>query len=71
MKAGVVFTVFFILFSCITLSVPVPLFPGNVIGDLFNFPGVDAVMNGIVYGLTTWIGYLLILRKIENVGQNT
>jgi hypothetical protein len=65
MKAGAIFVAFFLLFTCASIAVPVPLFPGNIIQTWLNVPYINAIVNGLTYGFITWIVFFLVNRKIE------
>ena len=71
MKAAAIFVAFFLLFTCASIAVPVPMFPGNMIPTWFGIPlsgyapYVEAVANGLLYGFITWIVFFLINRKID------
>ncbi|MGD9131921.1 MAG: hypothetical protein PVH73_10175 [Candidatus Bathyarchaeota archaeon] len=72
MKAAPIFIVFFILFTSASIAVPIPLFPGNMIPTLLRIPAseyipyLEALTNGLTYGLISWAIFLLLARKIEN-----
>ena len=72
MKATPLFIAFFILFTTASIAVPVPLFPGNMVPTLFETPASDyiiyleALTNGLAYGLVSWAVFLLLARKIED-----
>lgn len=71
MKATAIFAAFFLLFTCASIAVPIPLFPGNMISTLFVIPAseyilyLEALTNGLTYGFFTWIVFFLVARKIE------
>jgi len=65
MRAGAIFLAFFLLFTCASVAVPVPMFPGNMVQAWFAFPYVSAVVNGLAYGFVTWIVFLFVNRRIE------
>jgi hypothetical protein len=70
-KAGQIFIAFFLLFTAASIAVPIPLFPGNVIAALVQFPlsqyliYIEAITNGITYGLITWLIFFLVAKKLE------
>ena len=72
MKAAPIFIVFFILFTCASIAVPIPLFPGNMITSLLAIPPseyipyLEALTNGLTYGFISWAVFFLLARKIEN-----
>ena len=72
MKATAIFAAFFLMFTSASIAVPIPLFPGNMIPSLLKMPPSDylsyleALTNGLTYGLITWMIFLLIDKKIES-----
>jgi hypothetical protein len=65
MKARAIFVAFFLLFTCASIVVPVPLFPGNMVQMWLNVPYINAIVNGLTYGFITWIVFFLVNRRIE------
>ena len=71
MRAAAIFVAFFLLFTCASIAVPVPLFPGNMVPTWFRIslseyaPYVEGVANGLVYGFVTWIVFFLVNRKMD------
>ena len=71
MRAAAIFVAFFLLFTCASIAVPVPMFPGNMISTWFRItlsgyaPYVEAVANGLLYGFITWMVFFLVNRKID------
>mgnify|MGYP001121403505 CR=1 FL=1 len=71
MRGKAVFAAFFLLFTIASLAVPVPLFPGNMIPGLLNVTEtayaslVNAITNGVVYGLFVWLVFVLATRTLE------
>jgi hypothetical protein len=65
MRAAAIFVAFFFLFTCASVAVPVPLFPGNVVETWFDFPYINAIANGVTYGFVTWIVFFFVNRRIE------
>jgi hypothetical protein len=71
MKGGQIFIAFFLLFTAASIAVPIPLFPGNFIASFLQFPFyeyliyVEAITNGVIYGLITWLIFFLVARKLE------
>lgn len=71
MKAAAIFVSFFLLFTCVAIAVPVPLFPGNMVPTWFGIPlseytrYVEAVVNGLLYGFVTWTVFFSINRKMD------
>ncbi|MFQ5836848.1 MAG: hypothetical protein ACE5HG_03250 [Candidatus Bathyarchaeia archaeon] len=71
MRAAAIFVAFFLLFTCASIAVPVPLFPGNMVPMWFGIPlseytpYIEAVANGLLYGFITWTVFFLINRKMD------
>jgi len=71
MKTAAIFVAFFLLFTCASIAVPVPMFPGNMIPTCFGIPlsgytpYIEAVANGLLYGFITWIVFFLVNRRID------
>jgi len=65
MRAGAIFLAFFLLFTCASIAVPVPMFPGNIVQTWLDVPYLNAVVNGLAYGFITWIVFLFVNRRIE------
>jgi hypothetical protein len=72
MKASAIFFAFFLLFTSASVAVPVPLFPGNMVSTLVEFPAselvviFEALTNGANYAFVTWIIFSLLARKLES-----
>jgi hypothetical protein len=71
-KAAPIFIAFFIMFTAASIAVPVPLFPGNLIASFLNIPFleyaiyIEAITNGITYGIVIWFVFYLIGKKLDN-----
>ncbi len=71
MRAAAIFVAFFLLFTCASIAVPVPLFPGNMIPTWFGIPlshytpYLEAVANGLLYGFITWTIFFVINRRMD------
>ena len=65
MRAGAIFVAFFLLFTCASIAVPIPMFPGNMVQTWLDVPYVNAFVNGLTYGFITWIVFFFVNRKIE------
>jgi len=71
LRATAIFVAFFLLFTCASIAVPVPMFPGNMISTWLRIPVsgytsyVEAVVNGLLYGFITWMVFFLVNRKID------
>jgi len=71
MRAAAIFFAFFLLFTCASIAVSVPMFPGNMIPTWFRIPVsaytpyIEAVANGLLYGFITWIVFFFINRKMD------
>ena len=74
MRGGAVFLAFFALFTLASLAVPVPLFPGNMVHVWFGLPStnyapfINAVVNGVTYGLVVWLVFVLATRRLDESG---
>jgi hypothetical protein len=70
-----VFIAFFLVFTAASIAVPIPLFPGNFVGSFFYVPFIDYIMyieaitNGIAYGLVIWLLFFLIIKKLDKSDQ--
>ena len=75
MRATAIFVAFFLLFTCASIAVPVPMFPGNIIPTWFRIPlsgyapYIEAVANGLLYGFITWMVFFLVNRKIDRASS--
>lgn len=71
MRGKAIFAAFFLLFTFASLAVPVPLFPGSMISGSLNIIEtayaslINAITNGVVYGLVVWLVFVLAMRKLE------
>jgi hypothetical protein len=71
MRAAAIFVAFFLLFTCASIAVHVPMFPGNMIPTWLRIPlseytpYIEAVANGLLYGFITWIVFFLVSRRID------
>ena len=72
MKASAIFFAFFLLFTSASIAVPIPLFPGNMVSTLVEFPAseyivyLEALTNGMTYAFVTWAVFFLLVRKLES-----
>ncbi len=71
MRAIAIFIVFFLLFTAASIAVPIPLFPGNIIPNLFQnsssayMPYLEALINGLTYGIIIWLVFFFVDKKLE------
>jgi len=71
LRGKAIFAAFFLLFTLASLAVPVPLFPGNMVPTWFNIPAavyaplINAITNGVVYGLFVWLIFVLATKRLE------
>lgn len=71
MRATTIFFAFFLIFTAASIAVPVPLFPGNLVGTFSVLPTSDftpylaAVTNGLTYGFIIWLMFFWVDKKIE------
>ena len=72
MKASAIFFAFFLLFTSVSIAVPIPIFPGNMVSTLIEFPAsefivyFEALANGVTYAFVTWLVFSLLVRKLES-----
>lgn len=70
MRGAVILIVFFSLFTAASLLIPSPMFPGNVLCTLIGGVAseyivyVSALFNGILYGVTLWLVFIAVSRRI-------
>jgi hypothetical protein len=72
MRGGIVFLIFFVLFSVASYVIPVPLFPGSVVMSWSYLPDMyahstNAVVNGLVYGCVIWLVFVLVIRNFDEL----
>ncbi len=71
MKGAIILVVFFVLFVGMSLLIPSPMFPGNVLCALIGGAAVtygnyvSAIFNGILYSTVLWIVFLSISKRLE------
>lgn len=71
MKGAIILVVFFVLFTAMSLLIPSPLFPGNVLCMLIGGAAVtygtyvSAFFNGVLYGVVLWFVFMSISRRLE------
>lgn len=71
MKAVQIFIAFFLVFTAASIAVPVSIFPGNLVTSFFHIPYIEyiiyieAITNGIAYGLVIWLIFFLIIKKLD------
>ena len=65
MRAGAIFVAFFLLFTCASIAVPVPMFPGCIVQVWLALPYISAIVNGLTYGFITWIVFFFVNRRME------
>ena len=71
MRATPIFFASFILFTAVSITIPISLFPGNIIPALSGIPTseytiyLQALTNGLTYGFTIWIIFFLVDKKLE------
>jgi hypothetical protein len=77
MRAAAIFFAFFIIFTSALIVVPIPLFPGNLVIMIIEPPLLDyivymeAITNGMTYGLAIWLVFLFIDKKLEKSVSTT
>jgi hypothetical protein len=66
-----IFLSFFLLFALMSIAVPVPLFPGNMLASWIGIASsplatfLGAVGNGLIYGFTVWLVFNLGARRLK------
>ena len=71
LRAKGIFIAFFLIFTLALIAVPIPLFPGNLLQSVTtannNFLNslLISVINGFIYGLITWLIFIMFYRRIE------
>ena len=66
-----IFVSFFLLFMLISVAVPIPLFPGNMISTWVGIPAspftsyLGAIANGAIYGFLIWLAFNLGNRRFK------
>lgn len=71
MRGSLILVVFFLLITTASLLIPSPMFPGSalctIIGtSIDQYTGyLSAFFNGIFYGITLWLIFVLVSRKLE------
>lgn len=71
MRGSLILIVFFLIFTIASLLIPSPMFPGNALcaaigTSVDQFTGyLSALFNGIFYGITLWLVFVLISRRLE------
>jgi hypothetical protein len=70
-KGAIILVVFFVLFTGMSLLIPSPLFPGNVLCTLIGGAAVmygtyvSAFFNGVLYGVVLWVVFMSVSRRLE------
>jgi hypothetical protein len=70
-KGTIILVVFFVLFVGMSLLIPSPMFPGNVLCALIGGVAVtygtyvSALFNGVLYGTVLWVVFTSISRRLE------
>ena len=71
MKGTIILVVFFVLFTGMSMLIPSPMFPGNVLCTLIGGAAVtyrtyvSAFFNGVLYGVVLWVVFMSISRRLE------
>ena len=69
MIGAVVFVIFFIVFTLISLVINFP--PGMLVHDWFNIPAseysslINGIVNGVVYGVIIWLVFSLAKKVYD------
>ena len=70
MRGTRILMVFFCAFTIVTLLIPAPMFPGNLLCALIGekiqayMNVLSALFNGVVYGVALWLVFMGISRKL-------
>lgn len=73
MKGKPIFLTFFLFFTLVSIIVPIPLFPGNMIPIWLGIQTneyslyLNALINGITYGFIVWLIFVIGVKQIEKV----
>lgn len=71
MRGALILAVFFLMFTLASLTIPYPMWPGNLFSYLIGSAVRDyaeylsAVFNGIFYGIILWSVFALISKRLE------
>ncbi len=71
MRGSLILIVFFLIFTVASLLIPSPMFPGNALctaigTSIDQYTGyLSALFNGIFYGTSLWLVFVLISRRLE------
>jgi hypothetical protein len=71
MKGIPILIVFFTIFLAASLLIPSPMFPGNLLSNLFSnlssaYKGwVSAFLNAVFYGIILWLIFVAVSRRFE------
>ena len=71
MKGTIILVVFFVLFTGMSMLIPSPMFPGNVLCTLIGGAAVtygtyvSAFFNGVLYSVVLWVVFTSISRRFE------
>jgi hypothetical protein len=64
MRGTMILIVFFLIFTCASILIPSPMFPGNMLVALagesaYQYTGfMSSVVNGIFYGAILWLVFV-------------
>lgn len=70
MRGGLILLVFFSLFTCASLLIPSPMFPGSSLCVLFGttaseyYAFLSALLNGVFYGVLLWLVFAAVSRRL-------
>lgn len=71
MRGILILVVFFSMFTCASLLIPSPMFPGGNLSTLFGTAVseyavfLSAFLNGVFYGVILWLVFVAVSRKLE------
>jgi hypothetical protein len=70
MRGALILVAFFSLFTCASLLIPSPMFPGGTFCNLFGaavseyVSYLSAVLNGVFYGVILWAVFAAVSRRL-------
>lgn len=70
MRGALILFVFFSLFTCASLLIPSPMFPGSNLCMLFGtgiseyHAFLSAILNGVFYGVLLWLVFAAVSRRL-------
>lgn len=71
MRGVLILLVFFSMFTCASLLIPSPMFPGVLLyamieGIISGYGGLlSSIFNGVFYGTILWLVFVVISKRLE------